>query len=236
MNYNKKITILLSYYNQSKNTLIRHIEHWKSFESKHEFSFSIIDDASRIHVTELLEDVDYTDLDLHVYRVQEDLYCNIAGVRNLGAQQCNTPYMVILDMDTIINNTMSKKLLELVEKNKEDKKVYKFNRRVPENEKHKKHNRPHPAICLIRKQDYWNIGGCEEDLVGHYGSTDPAFWHRAQGKVKVNVCKDIYLLYYPDAESDINRDMHHNITLIESKKAKNNWSNDFVRFKWVKVI
>ena len=28
-------------------------------------------------------------MDISIYRVKEDLYCNIAGVRNLSAQECN---------------------------------------------------------------------------------------------------------------------------------------------------
>ena len=72
--------------------------------------------------------------------------------------------------------------------------VYKFNRKVIDNPKHPKNNKMHPAICLIKKEDYWNIGGCEEDLIGHYGSTDPCFWHRAIGKVNVRYMNNIYLL------------------------------------------
>ena len=91
-------------------------------------------------------------------------------------------------------------------------------------------------MCLIRKEDYWNIGGCEEDLVGHYGQTDPCFWYRAQGVVNVSMRKEINLLYYPDAEADINRDTAYNTKLFESKKKTNDWSDDFVRFKWVKIM
>ena len=157
-----KITIILSYYNQAKEVLIRHIDNWKQFTNINEFTFFIIDDCSKIPVNKLLEDCDLSNLDLHLYRVEEDLYCNIAGVRNLGAQECNTPYMVILDMDTVINNEMSNKLLLLAEKNINRNNVYKFNRLVPTPDglsfqtKHKKHNKPHPAVCLIRKKDYLN--------------------------------------------------------------------------------
>jgi hypothetical protein len=90
-------------------------------------------------------------------------------------------------------------------------------------------------VCLIRKEDYWNIGGCEEDLVGNYGQTDPIFWYRAQGVVNVYVKKEINLLYYPDAEADINRDTSVNSKLFESKKVTQDWSTDFIRFTWIKL-
>jgi hypothetical protein len=232
----KSITVILSYYNQPKSTLIRHIEYWKTFEEKRRFTFFIIDDASKQPVHELLKDIEYDDLDLHIYQVNQDLYCNIAGVRNLGAKECKTPYMVILDMDTVINDTMSLQLLELVQKNSNNKFAFKFNRHVPENTSYTKHNQPHPAICLIRKEDYWHIGGCEEDLVGHYGQTDPIFWYRARGVVDVYICKNINLLYFPDAEADINRDTTVNTKLFELKKVTQDWSTDFIRFDWKKVI
>ena len=41
------------------------------------------------------------------------------------------------------------------------------------------------GMSLLRKKDYWNVGGCEEDLVGNYGQTDPIFWYRAKGKLKI---------------------------------------------------
>jgi UDP-glucuronate 4-epimerase len=231
----KLITINLSYYNQSKEVLIRHLEYWKTFENKNNFTFFIIDDCSKISVKELLNEYNFEDLDIHLYRVEEDLYCNIAGVRNLGAMECITPYILILDMDTIIDNIMSKELIKLVNSNIDNNNVFKFNRKVLNNINHIKHNQMHPAICLIRVKDYWNIGGCEEDLVGHYGYTDPCFWERSKNKVNIIYKNDIYLQYYPDGESDIIRNTDFNKKIFEEKKNKNNWSNKYIRFKWSKI-
>ena len=84
-------------------------------------------------------------------------------------------------------------------------------------------------------KDYWDVGGCEEDLVGHYGQTDTIFWYRAQGKLKILIKKDIFLEYLPEGESTINRDTSHNKNLFEQKKIDNSWSNDFIRFEWDKI-
>ena len=235
---NKKITVNLSYYNQPKKTLIRHLDNWKKFkkEIRDQFSFVVIDDCSKIPAKKLLNDYDFEDLDFHLYQVEEDLYCNIAGVRNLGATECVTPYLIILDMDTVIDSNMAESLIKLADENINKKNVFKFNRKVPGNSNHIKHNKMHPAICLIRKEDYWRVGGCEEDLVGHYGETDPCFWYRANGIVNEILCRNINLLYYPDAEADINRDIKHNSKIFAQKKLYNNWSIDFIRFKWKKII
>lgn len=235
---NRLITINLSFYNQSDDILLKHINIWDEFpiEIKKLFCFYIMDDCSKRPASEIIKKEEYPDLDLHLYRVEKDLCCNISGVRNLGAKECNTPWIVILDMDTIISEELAKSMILLAKDNLNKREVFKFNRTVPDNPNHIKENKPHPAICLIRKDDYWNIGGCEEDLVGHYGYTDPSFWYRSKNKVTINILKDMYLLYYPEGESDINRNRNHNKKLFESKKQTGKWSTDFIRFNWSKVF
>jgi hypothetical protein len=232
----KKITINLSYYNQDK-VLKDHIYLWKSYsnEIKDQISFCIVDDCSKIPADEVLSDIDLSDLDIHIYRVTEDLYCNIAGVRNLAATVCETDWMVILDMDTMIPEKSARSMIFWSHTPNRGC-CFKFNRRVPSDKNHEKNNKIHPAVCLLRKDDYWDVGGCEEDLVGHYGQTDPIFWYRAQGKLKIYNADDIYLDYIPEGESDIDRDRAHNAKLFEEKKKNNEWSQDFIRFSWLKVL
>lgn len=229
----KKITINLSFYNQNE-ILIKQVESWKSWskEIRDQFSFCIVDDCSKMQAMETLKNVDTSDIDLSVYRVKEDLYCNIAGVRNLSAKECKTEWMVILDMDTFISEELAENMLLLVRTTRKGE-AFKFNRRVAD-PRHPKNGHPHPAVCLLRVEDYWNVGGCEEDLVGHYGWTDPSFWYRSIGKLHVITYTDMYLDYCPEGEADINRDNSHNYRLHEEKKRTGNWSTDFVRFEWEK--
>ena len=127
---------------------------------------------------------------------------------------------------------MAQQLIQLANDNKNKNNTFKFNRKVINNPKHKKNNVPHPAVCLIRIEDYWNIGGNEEDLVGSYGKTDGSFYHRANGKVNLFIKEDIYLDYFEEGESEINRDFSRNEKLIQEKIKNNSWSKDFVRFPW----
>ena len=228
------ITINLSFYNQN-DVLREHILGWKSWSDdlKEKFSFCIIDDCSEDKATDVLSDIDLSDLNISIYRVKKDLVCNIAGVRNLSAKECKTEWMVILDMDTIISEELASNMLRLSSSRKAE--AFKFNRRVPGYPGHPKNGQPHPAVCLLRVEDYWNVGGCEEDLVGHYGWTDPSFWFRSIGKLHVITYSDLYLDYCPEGEADINRDNSHNQRLFEEKKRTGNWSTDFVRFDWEKV-
>lgn len=232
-----KLTFSLSYYNQGLDAFLKHLELWKNYDTniKKEINFMIVDDGSKVPLEELIKDINFEDLNINLYRVEVDLYCNIAGVRNLSARECNTEWMLILDMDTLVPKKMAYDLINIINK-KEKGKAYKFNRLVPSNNKDNKHHKIHPAVCLIRKEDYWNVGGCEEDLVGHYGGTDPTFFYKAQGKIKVEICKNIFLNHLYEGEADIIRDTSHNIKLIEEKKKNGNWSTDYVRFPWKKIL
>ena len=80
-----------------------------------------------------------------------------------------------------------------------------------------------------------NLCGCDEDLVGHYGMTDPSFWYKAKDKVKVEIKENLYLKHMEEGAADIVRDTSVNRRLVEEKKKNNSWSTDYIRFKWRKV-
>lgn len=229
-----KITINLSFYNQEE-ILKKHVSGWVSWSEEilKNFSFCIVDDCSKKLATEVIKNIDITNIDLSVLRVKDDLFCNIAGVRNLSAQECKTDWMVILDMDTLINEKLAKSMLGLI--NIKSGNCFKFNRKVSKNILHKKNGKVHPAVCLLRKEDYWAVGGCEEDLVGHYGQTDPIFWYRAKNKLKVHPQMRMFLEYDPKGEADIKRDSTYNAKLFDQKKSNNQWSTDYIRFDWEKI-
>jgi len=231
----KVLTVVISYFNQSA-VLRRHIETWQSYsdEIKNKISFILVDDCSEISATEALRSIDISSLDLELYRVLDDLYCNIAGVRNLGAQQCKTEWMLILDMDTFVTKELMHGILELAEKN-ESHTAYKFNRVVPEDPIHIKNQVIHPAVCLLKTADYWRIGGCEEDLVGNYGYTDPCFFFRARGIVDVKVQENMYLTFDTAGESELIRDKSLNKKKYLKYKKRGGWSNKFLNFSWGKV-
>lgn len=233
----KMITINLSYYNQDKEIVLKHLKYWNSFDPKIKefFTFFIIDDCSKIPINNIITKQDINDLDVVLYRVEDDLYCNIGGVRNLGAKECSTPWYVIIDMDTIIDPELGYNILKLALENMDNNFAFKFNRKVLNNSNHPKNNHLHPAVCLIRLCDYWNIGGCDEDLVGFYGFTDPHFWERSKGILKIIEKKNLYIEYDDRGEADINRDFSRNERLVHEKIRNNSWSYNFVRFKWHKI-
>lgn len=233
----KLITVNLSYYNQSKDMVLKHLSYWKQFSSEvlEKMTFFIIDDGSKVPISDILSNDDIKGIDVRIFRIDKDIKYNIGGMRNLGAKCCNTPYYFILDMDTLINKDCVENLLKLASANINKNKVFKFNRKVLNNNKHPKNNKTHPAVCLIRLDDYWKIGGCDEDFVGNYGQTDPHFWYRSKNIVTIEEKRDIYLEYDDDGECDIDRSTHVNAKLFQQKIKTNNWSNDFIRFSWREI-
>ena len=215
------ITVNLSYYNQTEAILKKHLNYWISYpkDVKDKFIFFIIDDGSKIPIQELITIDDIRTLSIYIYRVDVDLYCNIGGIRNLGATECKTHWYMIIDMDTLINSEMAIQLVKLAESNMSNDNAFKFNRKTVDNDTHIKNNKTHPAVCLIRTKDYWNIGGCDEDFVGHYGYTDVHFWYRSTNKINIIENKDIYLEYDDNGESNIIRDVNHNYILFNEKKT-----------------
>ena len=232
----KRVTFLLSYYNQA-DVLRRHVLQWKAYPRalKDQIVFCIIDDGSRAAAKNTIDSLDVTDLDLRLYRVLVDLYCNIAGVRNLGCREADTPWVLILDMDTLVPEKAAQDILAQARKGKR-RHAYRFNRAVLDNPSHKLHGKTHPAVCLIRKKDYWHVGGCEEDLVGHYGYTDPCFWIRAGKKIRLQERRDIFLEYLAEGEADIVRDAAHNERICRERMALGNWSTKVVRFPWERLM
>lgn len=225
------VTLCYSYFNQAS-ALLRHVDNWNKWSNylRNHFSFLVVDDNSSIPALETITDRKLNELNLSIYRVLDDLYCNISGARNLAAKKCLTEWMMILDMDTLVSEELAQSIISLVS-NPRSGIAYKFNQRFPDSDK----EIPHGAVCLIKVKDYWNVGGCEEDLVGNYGYTDPIFWYRAKGKLKVEIKYEHYLDIIREGHAEINRNSSHNLKLFETKKKDNSWSDDFIRFDWEKV-
>ena len=230
----KIITVSLSFYNQGE-ILKRHIADWKSFPTglKDRLKFFVIDDCSETPATEVLAGQDLSGIDLNIYRVEEDIYCNMSGVKNLGAKECPTEWILHLDMDTMVSLAAASAMLERAGGSGPGV-AYKFNRRVADTA-HEKHHVPHPGVGLIRKDDYWQAGGCDEDFAGHYGFEDTDFWRKASGSIRLEECLDIYLDYIPEGNSDISRERKKNHKLFKSKTKPGKASTDYLRFPWKKV-
>tara|TARA_R110002096_G_scaffold173997_13_gene349656 strand:- start:1238 stop:1918 length:681 start_codon:yes stop_codon:yes gene_type:complete len=222
------LTLIYTYYNQTE-MLQRQLENWASYpeELKQQIRIMLVDDCSKTPVSELVGEPDFH---LEIYRVMEDMYCNIGGARNLGTKVCETEWMFHSDMDHILPPSEAEKVVALAEKN--ERKIYKFQRIDPESGKTK----IHPGTMLLTRKVYWEVGGCDEDFVGNYGQTDIHFFYRADPVVETEMREDVQMVIHHIGETEgIDRAKREpNRLLFEQKKESGNWSTDYVRFPWEK--
>lgn len=220
------ITVILTYYNQ-KNILKQQIETWNSYPDafKQKLHFLFVDDCSKQSAAELIPE---NDLQISVYRVLEDKYCNIGGARNLGTHVAPTEWILHSDMDHIIPAEAMEQILALPFSSKSV--IYKFNRQNIVTGEYK----IHPGSMLLTRKLYWEAGGCDEDFVGNYGQTDVHFFYRADKIVRTEQRKDIVFEFYEEGETNgIERSrLEPNQRLFEKKMASDEWSEDFLRFQW----
>jgi len=223
-----ELTFIYSYYNQTEMLKLQ-LENWAAYppEIRSRIHFMLVDDCSREPVVGLVGDPDY---DLSVYRVMEDLYCNIGGARNLGTKVAPTEWVLHSDMDHIIPPEGAAKMLELVGLN--ERKIYKFQRIDPTTGKTK----IHPGTMLLTRSLYWEVGGCDEDFVGNYGQTDIHFFYRADQIVETEMREDVQMVIHHVGETkEIDRAKREvNAALFAKKKETGDWSTDYVRFPWEK--
>ncbi len=219
----KKITISLAYYN-SEDYIQNHLDRWKQYNDL--VRFQIIDDGSKIPITKTLQNFDLSSLDIRVFRIQEDILWNIPGVRNLGAIVCFTPWMLICDMDQTFERTEIEKICLLPNNGKGS--YYRFNRL---------NGKFTMGTMLISLEDYWSVGGYDEDMVGNYGHNDPLFKKQLHSIGIKDVCCGTIMCNQHSADCELDRSTRNiNEQKMKQKVKKlprQSW--DILRFKWSQV-
>jgi hypothetical protein len=224
------LTFIVTYYNQGA-MLSRLIEGWEAWpdEVKAKVKFLIVDDGSKVAA---IDHAQPKTIDLAIYRVMEDKYCNIGGARNLGTKMAETEWILHTDMDHVTPPKAAAAMLELVEL--DQRRIYKFIR----SDRRTGKTKIHPGTMLLTRSMYWKVGGCDEDFVGNYGQTDIHFFYRADQIVETEFREDIMLEFEEEGEAPVidRSKLEPNALLLEEKKAKASWSDDFLRFEWEKVL
>tara|TARA_Y200000002_G_C22687531_1_gene666576 strand:+ start:1344 stop:2693 length:1350 start_codon:yes stop_codon:yes gene_type:complete len=184
----KTITVSISYYNQDKKIILRHLNNLKSFpvNVKNSLSFQIIDNCSKISLKEILNQEDLTELDITIYRIDKDTKDSIVNVRDFGAKECKTPWYLPLNMNTVLPLKTTRRLLALAHKHvNSKKKIYRFKGQVVNNDKHKKNLSILPDVYFLKTEDYCDIGENDKNFDGNNGVLDRH-----------------YLDYYPEDEPE----------------------------------
>jgi len=214
------IEILVPYY-RNFNMLKFQIKNWKSwsYEIRKDINIIIVDDGSP-------EPLDSNKLkcenmlNLLLYRIKENIPWNIAGAKNLLADQCESEWFLMHDIDYVVPYKAINKILKLDMSNQ---KIY-YNFHV-ENITIPKRRRISKIAMLMNRETFWSVGGFNEALSGKWGlqMSDLRVRLKKQG-ILPTVCKNIVLLHYgnndvEDASTiDWPRDSTENLN--KYKKAK----------------
>lgn len=197
------ITIVTAYYDNAR-MFDRQLREWERYPEG-TARVIVVDDGSPNYPAELV-------LRNHwlgggkatpaLYRVEQDRPWGQDAARNIGMHVAVTPWCLMTDMDHMLTerNVMA---ADEFSKSKARSGQYYMPRRFRTNgvEYH-----PHPNSFLFSRQDFWEMGGYDEDFVGFYGS-DGNFRKCAKGAGMQEVqIRDFALVMYgaddiPDART-----------------------------------
>lgn len=173
------LSIIVTYYAQPA-MLAEQARIWATYADVPEIV--VVDDGSPVPAAPQARSVGY--------RVQQDIPWHQDGARNLGAHVATGEWLLFLDIDHAISDGELSKLLGLLPTLPEGA-AFRPSRRLVDY--------AYPLklaanIWLIRKSDFWRIGGYDERLCGSYG-TDLEFRPRLKRtlrEVELPITLDVY--------------------------------------------
>lgn len=118
---------------------------------------------------------------LRIYRVTEDRPWHQHGARNIGAHEAGEGWLLLTDMDHVLEEGAAAELLNLLPELDEGA-IYTLDRIEADTRKptldRNGNPKPHPNSFVVTRDTFWKIGGYDEDFCGQYG-TDGFFRQRA---------------------------------------------------------
>lgn len=129
-------------------------------------------------------------VNFRLYRVLQDVRWNWIACRNIGAHEAFGQWLMMTDMDHVVDGTLLAHLHSLPPTPAEQ--FYVPSRvdgpaRIP-------NPKPHPNSYFMSKEFFWRVGGYDENYSGHYG-TDGIWRRRCEAKGQ-RIMLDVPLVQY----------------------------------------
>lgn len=230
---NRLLGFVYAYYD-NQDMFKRHAYEWSLYPDwvKQDLSIFVTDDCSTKRP--LQNALQFPGgIDGHAWRITKKKPWNWLACRNLGAHKSNNKWILLTDMDHLVSVGSAEKLMDVLRgANLDEAFVYLLTRiDAPLDTPYK----PHNDSYLMTRKLFWQIGGYDEELSGHYG-TSGRYRNRAFEIAKGNKRLDIPLTRYPKeviADANTNefvrkgpgRDRNA-ISRIEAKKRKQGRSQE----------
>jgi len=233
------LNIIYSVYNLQKELKQIHIDNWKQYSQSllKQINIILIDDCSTKPLT---IEINFP-INLKIVRILDNVGYNIGGAKNLGFYIVENTWCFSSDIDHVLSPNECLKCIQL---DKKLNNLYYFTRYLPNGEHYQKR---HDNTYIIHKQDFWKIGGYDEDFTPHYGYEDAWLKYIMQKQninfintdIKVilyNIPNQEQFLSYPMEKRKIDREI--NYKLLDNKKSiyvKPYSNTKILRFNW-KII
>ncbi|RPH72730.1 MAG: glycosyltransferase family 2 protein [Myxococcaceae bacterium] len=173
----KDLTLVLAYYD-NPNMLKRHLDEWAAYPPvlQDRVKVVLVDDGSPRWdaATAIWQWGQQSPIGTKLYRVVPNIPWNQDGARNLAMQNVETEWAFLTDMDHLVPRDQ---LLSIFQMDVRSGTYYMPNQVLTNGTSLE---RPHPNSYLMRAEDFWSMGGYDEDFAGHYGS-DGNFRRCAKG-------------------------------------------------------
>lgn len=189
------VTFVYPYYENPK-FLARQLSIWSSYpdDVRRRIHVIVVDDGSPSSPAVDVIGSHRVDIDLRLFRIDVDVRWNWLAARNIGAYHANDGWLVMTDMDHVVEPQLAR---FLVEGAFDPGVIYRFSRceytGLPVH--------PHPNSMLMMRSMFWRIGGYDEALSGHYG-TDGDWRRRCAATAPVKTLRWALIRYeYVDDSS-----------------------------------
>lgn len=148
------LSVVITYYGQPQ-MLARQAAVWRDYPQGVEVI--VVDDGSKVPARAT---------GCAVYRVTRDMPWHQDGARNLGAHVATGEWLLFLDIDHVLPAEAAQKLLRLLP-GLAERSAYRPDRKLVSGA-YKLSSAAN--IWLVRREDFWRVGGYDERLCGSYGT------------------------------------------------------------------
>lgn len=159
------LTFVYAYY-ENPGMLVEHLREWNRYPPN-TFKFIVVDDGSQRTPALSVIGTGPINPGLRLFRIAQNIPWNQDGARNLGMFQCETEWAWISDMDQFVPVNEAVKMERFAAIEALPGEYYMPMRRSAADGSAL---HPHPNCYLFRRDDFWKMGGYDEDFAGCYGS------------------------------------------------------------------
>lgn len=216
------LSIVIPVYNPKEPVLQNHFNELINYKNKDNVELVIVDDGSN---PPYIPKQEYPKLKLA--RIKQDIKWNVVGAVNLGISIAKGDWILVLGEDHFIKRRQLDKIMNLsLSKNH----IYLFERFFKDGTPR---NKRAPGTCLINREDFWKLGGYDEDFCGGQGYSDwfllgcPHPWSEYKDKISIAKSKgmrfsnlDAYLTIENKFAKSYKKNLRNNMPLYQSKMSE----------------